>query len=68
MMWILCIRVEINKRSFELFVFGSCFRTLAVILFQIFVHIPCLLLPYSVQLNTENSDTFSACWVSLAFP
>ena len=25
-----------NKRSFEPFVFGSCFRTLAVILFQIF--------------------------------
>ena len=38
---ILCFSVKLNKRSFEpflllLFVFGSCFRTLAVILFQIF--------------------------------
>jgi len=30
-----CVRVKINKPSFEPFVFGSCFRTLAVILFQI---------------------------------
>ena len=27
------------------------------------------LLPYSVQLqHSEDSDTFSACWVVLAFP
>ena len=33
---ILCVRVKINKHSLELFfVFGSCFRTLAGILFQI---------------------------------
>ena len=32
-MCILCVRVKINK----LFVLGSCFRTSAVILFQIFV-------------------------------
>ena len=30
---------ELNKCSFELFVFGSCFRTLALILFQIYVMI-----------------------------
>ena len=30
-----CVRVKINKRCLNLFVFGSSFRTLAVILFQI---------------------------------
>ena len=36
-MCILCVCVKINKRSLNLFVFGSCFRTLAVILFQIYL-------------------------------
>ena len=36
-MCILCVRVKINKRSFEPFVSESCFRTLAVNWFQIFV-------------------------------
>ena len=36
-MCILCVHVKINKRSIKLLcVFGSCFRTLVVILFQIF--------------------------------
>ena len=35
-MCILCVCIIINKRVLNLFVFGSCFRTLAVILFQNF--------------------------------
>ena len=35
----MCVLVKLNKRSFEVFVFGSFFRTLAVILFQIIIFI-----------------------------
>ena len=37
-MCILCVCIIINKRVLNLFVFGSCFRTLAVILCQNFFH------------------------------
>ena len=47
-MCILCVRVKTNKCSFEPFVFGSCFRTLAVILFQIVIVYPVLLYALTV--------------------
>ena len=50
-MCILCVHVKINKRSFEPFcVFGSCFRTLAVILFQIL---------YFISKTTKHTSNIS---------
>ena len=49
--------------------FGCAWIALSWYGITLLVKLLLLLLPYRVQLQpSENSDTFSACWVLLAFP
>ena len=55
-MCIVCVRVRINRVRLNLFVLGSCFRTLAVILFQIFVLVVFVQVELQVVLRTADDN------------